>query len=92
MKPGMFWIGIAKAEPVLLVPIEILLPRCWKFWDAVRFLLGSASASGIPFLDGGDCGSDVTAGICERDPSALDGVSRYSVSPEPGKATGEECG
>lgn len=87
LKPGMFWIGIARAEPALLVPIEILLPRRWKFCEAVRFLFGSASGSGVSFLDGGDCGSNVTPGLCGRDPFAMDGVSRDSVSPEPGKAT-----
>ena len=74
LRPGIFWIGFARAEPALLVPIEILLPRRWKFCDAVRFLFGSASGSGVSFLDGGDCGSNVTPGpgLCGREPFAKD--------------------
>ena len=72
LKPGM--IGIERAEPALLVPIEIFLPRRWKFCDAVRFLFCSASGSGVSFLDGGGCGSNVTPGLCGREPFARDGV------------------
>ena len=52
-------------ELCLRVVREILLARRWKFWEDIRFLLGSLSGSGVPVRDGGvfTLAPKVTAGI-----------------------------
>lgn len=71
-------------EPERRVVSEILRANRWKFWDDIRFRLGSASGSG-------DVVGDVNAGSNVTPGAAPDAVASGSAT-EASSATGNTKG
>lgn len=81
-------------ELCLRVVRDIFRARRWKFWEDMRFLLGSLSGSGVPVRDGGEftLAPKVTAGI---GPGRATGSSLQmtgGLASELGKVIGFEMG